>query len=446
MHLTRRHFAPHNGDGDTARRRAANALKPRIPAKPQSTRLRISDVRGLARLATQAVLGVSDIVEGMHQSVWSALGVSGGERPGRTRGITGWVYRRVNGTTRLIGQGVNAGLQGLQSLLPTEDADAPDRRQRVALLAALNGVMGDRLLASGNPLAISMGLRHEGRALDPVALSDSLRGKVRGRIVLLIHGLCMNDIQWSRPGLQDPGRLHDHGRVLADALDCTPLYLRYNSGLHVAHNGRMLAALLEPLLQHWPVAVQELIIVGHSMGGLVARSAIHAAQTARLQWPARLSSVVFLGTPHHGAPLERAGSWVDAALGSTRHTAPLAALGQLRSAGITDLRHGQVVDAPGPERFAHRNDRRRPLALPAGVACFAIAATTADQRGPLADHLTGDGLVPVRSALGEHARVLHTLAFPASRQWIACRTNHMELLGSEAVAQQMIGWLRPAGR
>ena len=408
-------------------------------------RLRISDVRGLAQLATQAVLGVTDVVEGVHQSVWSSLGVPGGDRPGRTRGITGWVYRGVNGTTRLLGRGVDAGLHGLQSLLSSDHADAPDGRQREALVAALNGVMGDRLLASGNPLAITMSLRHEGRALDPFALPDSLRDKARGKIVLLIHGLCMNDRQWTRPGQQHPGQLHDHGRALADALGCTPLYLRYNSGLHVALNGQLLAALLEPLLQHWPVPVQELIIVGHSMGGLVARSAVHSAQAARLHWPGRLKSIVFLGTPHHGAPLERAGSWVDAALGSTRYTAPLAALGQLRSAGITDLRHGQVVDAQGPDRFAHRNDRRRPLPLPAGVACFAIAATTAGQRSPLADHLTGDGLVPVRSALGEHAQALHTLAFPASRQWMAWQTNHMELLGSEAVAAKMIEWLRRSG-
>jgi pimeloyl-ACP methyl ester carboxylesterase len=420
-------------------------LKPRSPAKPPSTRLRISDLRGLAQLATQAVLGVSDIVEGVHQSVWSSLGVPGGERPGRTRGITGWVYRGVNGTTRLFGRGVDAGLHGLQSLLSPDDAHPADGRQRDALVAALNGVMGDRLLASGNPLAITMSLRHEGRALDPFDLPDSLRGKARGRIVLLIHGLCMNDLQWTRPGQQDPGRLHDHGRALGDALGCTPIYLRYNSGLHVALNGQLLAALLEPLLQHWPVPVKELIIVGHSMGGLVARSAVHNAQAARLHWPGRLSSIIFLGTPHHGAPLERAGSWVDAALGSTRYTAPFAALGQLRSAGITDLRHGQVLDVQGPERFAHRNDRRRPLALPAGVACYAIAATTAEQRSPAADHLTGDGLVPVRSALGEHAQALHTLAFAPSRQWIAYRTNHMELLGSEAVARKMIEWLRRPG-
>jgi pimeloyl-ACP methyl ester carboxylesterase len=420
-------------------------MKPRSPAKPLSTRLRIADVRGLVQLATQAVLGASDIVEGVHQSVWSGLGVAGGERPGRTCGITGWVYRGVNGTTRLLGRGVDAGLHGLQSLLSSDDAQAPDSRQRDALIAALNGVMGDRLLAGGNPLATTMSLRHEGKALDPFAPPESLRDKARGRIVLLIHGLCMNDHQWTRPGQHDPQRLHDHGRVLADALGGTPLYLRYNSGLHVALNGQLLAALLEPLLQHWPVAVQELIIVGHSMGGLVARSAVHNAQAARLHWPQPLKSIIFLGTPHHGAPLERAGSWVDAALGSSRCTAPFAALGQLRSAGITDLRHGQVVDAQGSERFAHRNDRRRPLPLPAGVACFAIAATTAEQRSPVADHLTGDGLVPVRSALGEHAQGLHTLAFPVSRQWIAYRTNHMELLGSEAVARKMIGWLRRKG-
>ena len=162
-----------------------------------------------------------------------------------------------------------------------------------------------------------------------------------------------------------------------------------------------------------------------------------------MQWPQRLKNIVFLGTPHHGAPLERAGNWVDVLLGSTPYSRPFAKLGQLRSAGITDLRFGHVLDADwaGRDRFEKGPDRRQPLPLPEGVACYTVAATTAKQRGTLAERLTGDGLVPLRSALGQHDAPEHRLAFTKPAQWITWQTHHMALLGSPAVAQKLREWL-----
>jgi hypothetical protein len=153
--------------------------------------------------------------------------------------------------------------------------------------------------------------------------------------------------------------------------------------------------------------------------------------------------MVFLGTPHHGAPLERAGNWVDVLLGSTPYSRPFARLAQLRSAGITDLRYGHLLDADwqGHERFQRRPDRRQILALPDGVNSYAMAATLAPKRGLLADRLTGDGLVPLRSALGQHDDPGRSLAFAANRQSILYRTNHMQLLSSPAVTQQLLQWL-----
>jgi pimeloyl-ACP methyl ester carboxylesterase len=281
--------------------------------------------------------------------------------------------------------------------------------------------------------------------------------------LLLIHGLCMNDLQWrTRVKLQEPAnpsgagaeseaaaevQLLDHGTALAQALGYSPIYLRYNTGMHTSQNGHELAGQLEQLLAHWPRAIEEITVLAHSMGGLVTRSALYAAQQAGLRWPRYLKNIVFLGTPHHGAPLERAGNWVDVILGSTPYSKPFAKLGQLRSAGITDLRYGHVLDADwlGHDRFRRQPDQRQVLPLPEGVACFAVAATTAAKRSALADRLLGDGLVPLNSALGQHSEPQRCLQFAKTAQWIAYRCNHMALLSNPAVTQQVLQWLTPSG-
>ena len=362
-----------------------------------------SDLRGLAQLATQATAGVTRMVEGVHQSVWDTLGVAGGPEPGRTGGLTGLVYKTVQGVNQWVGKGLDVVLTRLEPALAAGDPGNPaDSPQRDALLAALNGVMGDHLLATHNPLALAMTMRWRGAPLDWQASPLLPPGsQVSGKILLLIHGLCMNDRQWqgqqqaTAPSPTRPPA--DHGAALARALGYSPVYLRYNSGLHTSQNGRELAAQLEQLITHWPAPVEELSVVAHSMGGLLIRSACHYAHQGPgqpdLRWLAQLKNIVFLGTPHHGAPLERAGNWIDVLLGSTPYTAPLARLGQLRSAGITDLRQGAVLDEDwqGHDRFHRRPDQRLVLPLPAGVACFAVAATMAGPRSTSANRLIGDG-------------------------------------------------------
>ena len=124
------------------------------------------------------------------------------------------------------------------------------------------------------------------------------------------------------------------------------------------------------------------------------------------------------------------GNWVDVMFGKTPYAAAFARLGQIRSAGVTDLRYGNLMDEDwqGRDRFARAPDRRRPVPLPDGVACYAIAATTAASPGGLKDRLVGDGLVPVASALGRHKDRARALEFPADRQWVACETGHLDLL------------------
>jgi pimeloyl-ACP methyl ester carboxylesterase len=254
----------------------------------------------------------------------------------------------------------------------------------------------------------------------------------------MIHGLCMNDLQWARAG-------HDHGAALGHALGATPVYLHYNSGLHVSINGHALAQQLEHLFDQWPQPIDRLVLVGHSMGGLLARSATHYGRQAGHRWTARLSDMVFLGTPHHGAPLERAGNWVDILLGATPYAAPFARLGKVRSAGITDLRHGNLLDEDwvGRDRFARGADRRQPLPLPQDVRCYAVATSIGQQSGDLKDRMLGDGLVPLDSALGRHRTVARCLAFAEDHQWIGYGINHLDLLSHPGVYAQVLRWLQP---
>jgi hypothetical protein len=418
-----------------------------MPAKTDNTplrHLRSSDFRALAQLATHAALGVTRIVEGVHQSVWGTLGASGGKAPGQTGGVTGLVYKSINAVTQLLGSGVESLLATLQPLLESTSSDVGSRAspQREAVLAALNGVMGDRLAASNNPLAIAMSMRCQGQVLNwPLAAPIP---EARGKVLLLIHGLCMNELQWRvKNAPPQHGKNVDHGQLLAAALGYTPVYLRYNTGLHTSQNGRLLAAQLQQLAEHWPVPIDEISVLAHSMGGLVIRSAVHYANESRFAWVDRLRKIIFLGTPHHGAPLERVGNRIDSLLGSTPYSAPFARLGHLRSAGITDLRYGHVLDEDwhGHDRFQARADSRHFLALPQGVACFTVAATTAARRSRLADQLIGDGLVPVPSALGQHHDARRTLAFPKSSQFIAYRTLHIGLLSSPEVSHKLLHWL-----
>ncbi|NJN77764.1 MAG: alpha/beta hydrolase, partial [Saprospiraceae bacterium] len=133
--------------------------------------------------------------------------------------------------------------------------------EKETVLAILNGVVGDYLQENKNPLAISMALRQESE-------NESESEKVTGKILLMIHGLCMNDIQWTWKG-------HNHGESLAKSHGFTPIYLHYNTGLHISENGQKMNLILEDLIKNWSVPVEEIVILVHSMGGLLTRSAVY---------------------------------------------------------------------------------------------------------------------------------------------------------------------------
>jgi triacylglycerol esterase/lipase EstA (alpha/beta hydrolase family) len=197
----------------------------------------------------------------------------------------------------------------------------------------------------------------------------------------------------------------------------TPIYLRYNSGLAVCENGQRLADLLKQWLSQLPADKTPRVLC-HSMGGLVMRSALHMAEQAGDDWPARLGEVIFLGTPHQGAVLEKTGSLIDYLLSINPYSAPFAKLGQVRSQGIRNLRLGSIT-------ADHQT-----IQLPQHVDAFALAGNTRmnDQHGWI-----GDGLVSLNSALGKHRNPALAIDFKASNTHIFDQVSHMGLLSDQQV-------------
>ncbi len=285
-----------------------------------------------------------------------------------------------------------------------------------------HGMFGAPLPAAGRGPSDGVTVRSARR---PVTLEhDSVTAAfpaATGRLVVFLHGLVETERCWFR-GAGFGGRL-------GDDLDTTPVYIRYNSGRHVSENGGELVALLSRLVAAWPVPVTDIVLIGHSMGGLVARSALHRAREQDVPWLSRVTRLVCLGTPHSGAPLERRVAQVAGLLGKSPIAAPLARLLATRSDGIQDLAHGYVhqdqrsTDAGSPRRPEDEADIRR----------LFVSATLSRKEGSTWGRLVGDLLVtPTRAGdLTEEADIV----------WLG-GLNHFSLLHDDAVYATLLDWLR----
>jgi pimeloyl-ACP methyl ester carboxylesterase len=324
--------------------------------------------RGLKALIHDAVDRTTELVEEGHESVSrSVVGVLSLApplaEPARTvdevRRLT---TRGVLGTIRAVNRAVEAvtdvGLDvaehvarsrgaGLSSEAPVgarSDATGSARWIGDAALGLVNGAIGDHLHMRKNGLDLGMQLRHGDGYLD---LDAPAIDGATPKLAVLVHGLSTTEWSWwleSEAYHGDPSV--SFGSLLARDLGYTPIYVRYNTGRHVSENGRMLARELERLVTAYPGALDEVLLVGHSMGGLVARSACWYAEHEGLTWPRTVRRVVCLGSPHHGAPLEKLGHAAATILAAidTPGTRISARLIEGRSAGIKDLRHGALVD------------------------------------------------------------------------------------------------------
>jgi pimeloyl-ACP methyl ester carboxylesterase len=415
----------------------------------------IQQLRGLTDLVVSALAGGVGAVAEMHTAIARyPFGVL--EAIPLTRlpasaarvlhdGIAGSVYGTLRGVTH------GAGIAADAALVPLGDVKRSDARSSPGAfdlaIGALNGAVGDRLEERRNGLRMQMEFRHGGRRLspEPLALTRACPG-ASPKLAVFVHGLAGSDAVWrfyAQQHFGDPEATY--GSLLARDLGYSPLYLRYNSGLHVSDNGARLDERMAELVRAWPVPVEEIALVGHSMGGLVVRSACHAGRHRAGGWVDAVRHVVCLGTPHLGAPLEKLGNLAGWALGALDVTRPLARLVNGRSAGIKDLRFGYLVeeDWQGRDPDALLEDNRHDIPFLDSATHYFVAATVTESRHHPVATLLGDTLVRLPSASGRGAPVARRVPFRDEHGHHVGAVSHLRLLNHPAVYAQLRAWLDP---
>jgi pimeloyl-ACP methyl ester carboxylesterase len=321
-------------------------------------------------------------------------------------------------------------------------------------LALVNGLFGDVLADQESSVAIPLTFRTSSRdelPLDRAGLRKALPD-AGARLCVLVHGLMSSDSVWRFGGPEGP----TYGELLARERGVVPVYVRYNTGRHISTNGRELAAKLQRLVSAWPVRVREIDLIGHSMGGLVVRSACHygrhhATVTDRVRrrgpWPRRVRRVVLLGVPNRGANLEVIANLTSAALWSVPVPATrlIGAGLDRRSEGIKDLRWGAVLDEDWVERDpgAIRRPELHRVHVPRRARYLVVAGSLVDQRDADRPHvvnrLLGDALVTAASAegrFGDHGPAL----LPDVTVRLCPKINHIALANRPEVYDEIVGW------
>jgi pimeloyl-ACP methyl ester carboxylesterase len=393
------------------------------------------EVRSLARLGFQELSGAAGGLWGFHRAIATrAFRASGpGALPARAMhdAIASGVYTGLAGATRLVGAAADVALGRRR----VEDGRALSSSPRGALVVgALTGLIGDALERDGSDLAEPMSVRLGGRAVEPGDFAAAV-DEPTGRLAVFAHGLMESEFAWRLSGAES------YGARLRGDLGYTPVELRYNTGRHISENGRSLADLLEQLVAEWPVEVDRIVLIGHSMGGLVSRSACHQAAERGDAWVGRVRHVITLGTPHMGAPLAQGVHWASAALNALPETRPLASFLRRRSSGIRDLRQGSLVDADwldrDPDVLRVAACEEVPL-LDGATHCFVAATVTSNPRHPVG-RLMGDYLVLEASASGRGRD--RRIPFEAEHGMVLGGAHHIALLNHPAVYEQLRDWL-----
>jgi len=254
---------------------------------------------------------------------------------------------------------------------------------------------------------------------------------------VFVHGWCMTERSWSRPP-RDGESVGPYGARLDSDLGFTPVYLRYNTGLHISDNGKSLAAQIDQLQALWPVPVEEIALIGHSMGGLVVRSACHYGTQQQHGWPDAVGHVVCLGSPHLGADVEKGVNAASWALARLPETEGLASFLNARSSGTKDLRYGALLEEDwsegDPDEFLRDRCHEVPF-LPGAVYHF--VATSA---GPWAvGVILGDHLVRPHSASG--AGRSRQVPFELAHGLTLTGLHHFDLLNHAAIYEKLHDWL-----
>jgi pimeloyl-ACP methyl ester carboxylesterase len=340
----------------------------------------LDDWRGVGYLVALATERLTAPVEGMHREIvgrW--LGIAGptAEPAGRAvDGLIASIYHTIRLGGTVAGSVISIGAElteGRASLRPVWETPKGKYVQSI-----INGVWGDRFDEDQSPFRIELGLRDPDGRLVP-ATPTSLRHafpRPSGRLAVMAHGLGENERSWESAD----------GAGLANGLQAdgfSVLRLRYNTGRRVTENGLDLANLLEEVHRAWPVPVEEITLIGHSMGGLVVESAVDAGRSSGQGWVERATHVVALSAPHLGSPIEKLVHLFSRSLGLFRESRPIGTFLDQRSAGIRDLRHGPDLDGASRGSIEHHlvggtvtSDPTHPLGALVGDLVVRVASAT----------------------------------------------------------------------
>ena len=384
--------------------------------------MRADEARALGTLAGGVIAGTASRVSEVHEAVVARTPARRGPVGTVHRAIARPVYASVRGLGTAIATAAGTGVGATRPPSAPPLADSP---AAALALGALSGITGDRVERDHPPLAPVMGVRAGGRAVaaEPRALAAAFPG-AGPRVAVFVHGLCETEAAWRM--FAPPEGPATYGDRLRADFGHTPVYVRYNSGLAVRENGRRLADLLDAVVAGWPVAVEDVLVMGHSLGGLVAMQACHDADRRGLAWVRALRHVVCLASPHHGAPLAKGVHVAAAALARVPETRAFARILDLRSAGVRDLRHGSVEEIP----------------FVAGATYYAVSATVTHDPAHPFGRIAGDLLVRHESASGRGPRGRH-VPFEVRHGHHAGGLHHFHVVNDPDVYGRLRAWLAP---
>ncbi|MES2884778.1 MAG: alpha/beta fold hydrolase [Pseudomonadota bacterium] len=402
---------------------------------------RIGEIRGSVKLAGKTFEHLTSRIHEFHRAIsdmpFNAMPAVPGVKDGSegTRaihdGITDGVYGVIKGIGGALFKQADVALKlaerNFQPATQTAAAITPPAIARDNLVSAISGLIGDAMSQERNPLRVKLGFYREGHrtSLSAPVLAATYP-EATGKLVVFIHGLCCNEHSWRLYAEQHT----PYGDQLA-AKGYTPLYVRYNSGLHISLNGRTLARQIDKLVSLWPVPVTEVVLIGHSMGGLVARSAAYKAAKSNMTWPAKVSHILCLGTPHTGAPLEQFVHAATPVLEAFPLSRPLAKVLAVRSEGIRDLRHGFVADEHWKKRTTEERtaDARTEIPRIASVKYHFIGSSIGLDEHHWLGKAIGDGLVKLPSSTARELADADTATLYSA--------HHMQLLNHPAIYKEI---------
>ncbi|MGK0289873.1 MAG: triacylglycerol lipase [bacterium] len=308
-------------------------------------------------------------------------------------------------------------------------------------VGVLNGVFGDYLDEQDNDLAVPMQFRYRYHRVELTTESlQNAYSNITPKVCILIHGLTNHETIWEF----DKDKEKTYGSFLQKDLGYTPIYVRYNSGLHISKNGENFSNILEELLSVYPIPIEEIVIIGHSMGGLVTRSACHQGKEQNREWIQKVKKMFFLGVPHLGAPLEKFGNVVTTILKTVPrpYTKLAGDVLNLRSSGIKDLRFGYLEhdnwEGKNPDELLTNHKTEVPLLESADH--YIITGTLTEDPDHIITQWFGDALVRKNSATGKSKHEKHHIPFTPDHHKEFLKIGHLKLTHSLLVYEQIKTW------